>query len=437
MMMKEADVVIVGTGVAGLFCALHLPEGLRAAIITKDAPENSDSYLAQGGICTLRGAADYRSYFEDTMRAGRYENNSQSVEVMIRSSPVVIEELLKLGVRFDRVGGALSYTREGAHSANRILHHKDETGKEIMETLLARVRERENLTLCPYTEMIDILTEGNRCTGIVVQTARGELGTIAARAVVWATGGLGGLFEHSTNFPHISGDAFGIALRHHIALQDMNYIQIHPTTLYSKRPGRRFLISEAVRGEGATLLNAKHERFVDELQPRDVVSAAILEQMKKYHTEYVSLSMRHMKEEQIRERFPNIYARCMEEGCNPAIDLIPVTPAQHYLMGGVKVGLNGETSMDGLYAVGEASCSGVHGANRLASNSLLESLVFAGRAAHTLASAVAAVPLRRTEPDLSRYAQTERMKADCREAVRREINKRSVKVYAAWCNHAG
>lgn len=436
-MIKQADVVIVGTGVAGMFCALHLPKGLRAAIITKDAPENSDSYLAQGGICTLRGASDYPGYFEDTMRAGRYENNPRSVDMMIRSSPAVIQELIRLGVRFDRDGEELDYTREGAHSANRILHHKDETGKEIMETLLARVRERENLALCPYTEMIDILREGNRCTGVVVQGAQGELGAIAARAVVWATGGLGGLFEHSTNFPHISGDAFGIALRHHIALQDMNYIQIHPTTLYSKRPGRRFLISEAVRGEGATLLNAEKQRFVDELQPRDVVSAAILEQMQKYHTEYVYLSMRHMGEAQIRERFPNIYARCMEEGVNPAADLIPVTPAQHYFMGGVKVNLNGETSMDGLYAVGEASCSGVHGANRLASNSLLESLVFAARAAHTLAAAVESAPPCEVTPDLSPYAQAERMKADCREAVRREINKRSVKVYAAWCHHAG
>lgn len=436
-MIEKTDVVIVGTGAAGLFCALHLPEKLRVAVITKDRPENSDSYLAQGGICTLRDPSDYQDYFEDTMRAGRYENNPQSVDMMIRSSPAVIDDLIRLGVAFDRKDGCLCYTREGAHSANRILHHKDETGKEITKTLLARAEERENITLYPFTEMLDILHKGNRCTGVVVQLRGGEIQAMAARAVVWATGGLGGLFQNSTNFPHISGDAFGIALRHGIALQDMNYIQIHPTTLYSPKSGRRFLISEAVRGEGAVLLNAEKKRFVDELQPRDVVSAAILEQMKKDRTEYVYLSMRHMKEEQIRDRFPNIYERCMEEGYNPAVDLIPVTPAQHYFMGGVKVDLNGRTSMKELYAAGETSCNGVHGANRLASNSLLESLVFAGRAAQTIAASVGSTPLENTVIDLSKYAQPEKMKAASREAVRREIEKRRVQVYAAWCHHAG
>jgi Aspartate oxidase len=382
--LNEADVVIVGTGAAGLFCALNIPKHIKITIITKNQAEDSNSFLAQGGISVLKNNNDYESYFEDTMKAGQYKNNSKSVEVLIRSSRSIIEDLVKLGVDFERNGEDFSYTREGAHSVNRILHHKDITGKEITGKLLQEARKRENITIVPYTTMIDILENNNVCTGVVVKTMDGAIYNISSSAVVWATGGIGGLFEHSTNMKHITGDSVAIAIKHKIDLLDMNYIQFHPTTLYSKKKDRSFLISEAVRGEGAILLNEKGQRFVDELQPRDVVSEAIYEQLKKYNTEYVYLSLRHMPKDKIEERFPNIYEKCLEEGFDLSTDLLPVTPAQHYFMGGVKINIDCETSMKNLYAVGETSCNGVHGANRLASNSLLESLVFSKRAAHII-----------------------------------------------------
>ena len=280
-MIKEADVVIVGTGAAGLFCALNIPEHYKIVMVTKRQPEDSDSYLAQGGISVLRDSDDYEAYFEDTLRAGRYKNNKESVEVLIRSSRSIIEDLVELGVNFDHVGNDFSYTREGAHSVNRILHYKDVTGKEITEKLLEQAKKKTNITIVPFVTMIDILEENNTCAGVVLKDEEDTIFTISAGAVVWATGGIGGLFEHSTNMNHITGDAIAIAVKHHIELIDMNYVQIHPTTLFSKGKGRSFLISEAVRGEGAILLNKEGERFVDELLPRDVVSAAIYEQDKR------------------------------------------------------------------------------------------------------------------------------------------------------------
>ncbi|MGE4214703.1 MAG: L-aspartate oxidase [Anaerotignaceae bacterium] len=383
-MLNEADVVIVGTGAAGLFCALNIPKHIKITVITKNQVEDSNSFLAQGGIAVLKNNDDYESYFEDTMKAGKYKNNNRAVEVLIRSSRSIIEDLIKLGVTFEHNGKDFSYSREGAHSVNRILHYKDITGNEITGKLLQQARKRENITIVPDTAMIDILENNNTCTGVVVKTMDGAIYNISSRIVVWATGGIGGLFEHSTNMKHICGDSVAIAIKHKINLIDMNYIQFHPTALYSRKKGRSFLISEAVRGEGATLINEEGQRFVDELQPRDVVSEAIYKQMKKYNTDHVYLSMRNMPEEKIKERFPNIYKKCLEEGFNLSTELVPVTPAQHYFMGGVQVNLDCETSMKNLYAVGETSCNGVHGANRLASNSLLEALVFSKRSAHAI-----------------------------------------------------
>lgn len=381
------DIIIVGNGVAGCFAALHLPEHLSVLMITKGDLEESDSFLAQGGICVLRDASDYESFYEDTLRAGHYENDPQAVEVMIRSSREIIEELMDYGVEFARQEGAFCYTREGAHSASRILYHQDITGREITGKLLAAVQAKKNVFLQKRVCMVDILRHNNQCEGILLQNARGNLQPVFARNVLWACGGIGGIYKNSTNYPHLTGDALGIALRRDVALKHVSYVQIHPTTLYSKRPGRRFLISESVRGEGAALYNKKGgERFVDELLPRDLVARRILEQMEKDGTDCVWLSMEGIPREQILSHFPNIYQKCLEEGYDVTREPIPVVPAQHYFMGGVAVDLRGRTSLGHLYAAGETSCNGVHGANRLASNSLLESLVFAKRAAEDMAA---------------------------------------------------
>ncbi len=398
-MKTEADVVIVGTGVAGLFSALNLPGDTKIIMITKSDLESSDSFLAQGGISVLRDEEDYDSYFEDTMRAGHYENRKESVDIMIRGSRDVIDKLVVFGVEFEHeqeAEGEFLYTREGAHSKPRILYHKDITGKEITSKLLEQVKRLENVTLYEYTAMTDILVENGACVGILAERVKndrqGETDSEAAdlsreqmeiRAgyTIFATGGIGGQYTHSTNFPHLTGDAIEISKKHGIRLEHLDYVQFHPTTLYSKKPGRRFLISESVRGEGAVLYNKKKERFVDELLPRDVVAAAIREQMEKDGTDFVYLSMEHIEKETILRHFPNIYQRCLEEGYDVLKECIPVVPAQHYFMGGVWVDSDSRTSMPRLFAVGETSCNGVHGANRLASNSLLESLVFAKRAA--------------------------------------------------------
>lgn len=333
-MKDKIDVLIVGTGAAGLFCALNLPRDKKIMMITKAAVDKSDSFLAQGGICVLKDEKDYDSYFKDTMMAGHYENNIVSVDKMIRKSPEIIQDLISYGVEFEHENGIMAYTREGAHSTARILFHEDLTGKEITSKLLAQVRERENITILEYTAMVDIICSQNICTGILISNQSGEIAYLEAMYVVLATGGIGGLYSDSTNYSHLTGDALAIALKHNIALQNINYIQIHPTTLYSKKQGRRFLISESVRGEGAHLLNGKMERFVNELLPRDLLTDEIHKQMKKEGSKHVWLSMKDMGRDMIQKRFPNIYKRCLMEGYDITKECIPVTPAQHYFMGG-------------------------------------------------------------------------------------------------------
>lgn len=418
----QEDVVIVGTGAAGLFAALNLPRDRKILIITKKDAESSDSFLAQGGICVLKDESDYESYFEDTMRAGHYENRKESVDIMIRSSREIIRELIGYGVKFERRESGreqdapaaqekpekpdkqetegqenflddYAFTREGAHSRPRILFHEDVTGKEITSKLLAQVRSLENVRIMEYTTMTDIIVEETdvqtgennvQCAGIIAEDAQGNVLKIYAPYTILASGGIGGLYEHSTNYPHLTGDALRIAEKHGIRLEHLDYVQIHPTTLYSKKPGRRFLISESVRGEGAILLDKNGKRFTDELQPRDVVTAAIREQMEKDGTDHVWLSMERIDKDTILNHFPNIYEHCLEEGYDVTKEWIPVVPAQHYFMGGIWVDSDSQTSMEHLFAAGETSCNGVHGANRLASNSLLESLVFAKRAAQKI-----------------------------------------------------
>ena len=423
-MNRQTDVVIVGTGAAGLFCALKLPAQYKVLMLTKDEVDQSDSFLAQGGMCMLRGEEDYDSYFEDTMKAGHYENNKASVDVMIRSSNQIAQDLIGYGVDFERDGDELAFTREGGHSRPRILFHEDITGKEITSKLLARAQERENITILDHTMMLDIICGEDGCEGLVIREADGTLGTVQAGYTVFACGGLGGLYKHSTNFRHITGDALAIALRHGIEMEHIDYIQIHPTTLYSEKPGRRFLISESVRGEGAILLNKKGERFVDELLPRDVVTAAIHKQMAEDDMPYVRLSLERIPEEEIRSHFPNICQRCLEEGYDVTKEPVPVVPAQHYFMGGIKVNLSSMTSMERLSAVGETSCNGVYGANRLASNSLLESMVFADRSAKEITEKKLPEPKDIAGmTDLSAYGDPEKLKADYKQLVLNEIEK--------------
>lgn len=383
---EKYDVIIVGTGVAGLNCALNIPRDKSVLIICKDTPDKSDSYLAQGGICRLPDESDYQSYFEDTMRAGHYENNPAAVEAMIRGSQEVIDDLIGYGVDFAReADGSLAYTKEGGHSRPRICFHEDTTGREITSRLMKTARSRSNLLIVPYVTLLDIICDGNACYGIVAKDNKnGRLYTLLSDYVVLASGGIGGVFENSTNFRILTGDALAICLKHGVAVDNINYVQIHPTTLYSKRGGRRFLISESVRGEGAVLLDKNFKRFTDELQPRDVVTAEIKKQMAKDGTDFVWLDMRPIPREEVLSHFPEIVKRCLDEGYDVFRECVPVVPSQHYFMGGIRSDLKGATTLPGLYAVGETCCNGVHGKNRLASNSLLESLLFAKRAAQDL-----------------------------------------------------
>ena len=403
-MNEYYDAIIVGTGAAGLYCALNLPKRKKILMITKQGADLSDSFLAQGGICMLRGEDDYEDYFEDTMRAGHYENNKRAVNLMIRSSNDIIRDLLWRNVDFVRAeDGELAFTREGAHSRPRILFHEDITGKEITQTLLDQVKTKENIEICEYMTMVDIISKDNICGGVIAMDAKNNVYPIRSQFVVLACGGIGGLFQNSTNYPHIAGDGLGIVMKHQVKLEHLDYIQIHPTTLFSHKPGRRFLISESVRGEGALLYDKNGQRFTNELQPRDLLSQAIFEQMEKDGTDFVWEDMRPLGEKTIMQHFPNIYQHCIEEGFDPRKEPIPVVPAQHYFMGGIQADLSSRTSMRGLYACGETSCNGVHGKNRLASNSLLESLVFARRAADDMIFGETPEMCRPDRLDLNQY----------------------------------
>lgn len=423
-MELKTDIVIVGTGAAGLFSALNLPENKNITIITKDEAENSDSFLAQGGICVLKDENDYKNYFEDTMKAGHYENDKKSVEIMINSSKEIIKDLEKYKVDFQKDNGEYVFTREGAHSSPRILFHKDITGKEITSKLLNEVKKRNNIKIMEQFTMVDIINKNNKCYGIIGIDKKGSIVPIKAAYTIFACGGIGGLFDNSTNFPHITADAIAIAINNNIKLKNIDYIQIHPTTLYSKKKGRRFLISESVRGEGAVLLNKNMERFANELLPRDILTKKILEQMKKDNMPYVWLSMEPIDKKDIKNHFPNIYEHCLKEGYDVTKECIPVVPSQHYFMGGIKVDYNSKTSMENLYAVGETSCNGVHGKNRLASNSLLESLVFAKRAAKDITKENKKIEDINLNIDLNKYKDYNRLQKSYRQIVLDEIERK-------------
>ena len=421
----KTDIVIVGTGVSGLYCALNLPRDKKIVMVTKADDDKSDSFLAQGGICVLKDENDYDSYFEDTMKAGHYENDRESVSIMIRSSQDVIHDLIGFGVDFARdENGNLAFTREGAHSQPRILFHEDITGKEITQTLLTAAKIKENIEICEYMTMVDLISKDNTVCGIIAMDRNDQAFPVYSQYVVLACGGIGGLFKNSTNFSHIAGDGVGIAMKHHVEMENLDYIQIHPTTLYSKKSGRRFLVSESVRGEGALLYDKNGQRFTNELQPRDLLSQKIFTQMEKDGTEFVWEDMRPLGEKTILEHFPHIYEQCVEEGFDPRKEPIPVVPAQHYFMGGIDVDKYSKTSMDRLYAVGETACNGVHGKNRLASNSLLESLVFAKRAAKRMIETYSKTSGREVTIDKDLYKNYEdKYKDEILEEIERERKK--------------
>lgn len=380
-MKRVADVLIVGSGVAGLYASLNLRDDLEIIMVSKKSVNLCNSSLAQGGIAVARGKEDFQSFIEDTLKAGKYENNIDSVRVLVEESMDNIDKLMDLGANFEKDENGVLFTKEGAHEINRIVYHKDITGKHVEDILLENVKRRKNIKIIEECEMVDIYHRDNRCIGALFNK-EGENLSIYAKVVILATGGIGGLFKKSTNERIITGDSIGVAIRNNIEIKDLSYIQIHPTAFFSKKSEeKRFLISESVRGEGGKLLNCNGERFVDELLPRDIVSKKIYEEMKKTNSNNVFLDVSFMEKSFLQKRFPNIYNKCLEEGIDISKEPIPVAPAQHYFMGGIKVDLNGKTSMENLYAFGETSCTGVHGANRLASNSLLEALVFSRRGA--------------------------------------------------------
>ena len=400
METKYIDVLVVGSGVAGLYCALNLRKDLDVMVVSKDKLDCTNTYLAQGGISVARDMEDVPLCIEDTLRAGQYKNDLQAVKVLTRESIENVDSLVALGLDVDKdEDGNWDYTKEGAHCVNRIIHTQDNTGENVAKTLIKNTLSRSNIRVYEDTFLADIIVKNNKCIGAIL-LKNGKQINVFAKNVVLACGGIGGLYKNSTSQRILRGDGLAIALRHDIELKDINYIQIHPTAFYDgSTDERRFLISESVRGEGGKLYNIHGERFVDELLPRDVVSQAIFKEMKKTNSPYVLLDISFLDEDYLKSRFSTIYNKCLEKGTNITKEPIKVSPAQHYFMGGIKVGLNGETSMDNLYAVGETACTGIHGANRLASNSLLEGLVFSKRAADVINSTIDNFSLNKIDVD--------------------------------------
>ncbi len=405
----EADYVVIGAGIAGLRAAVELAESGRVLVVTKEQLGESNTQYAQGGIAVaMSGPEDVSLHFEDTIAAGDGLVDPAAAEILVREGPERVEELLAWGTHFDRYtsgahSGELMLTREAAHSRNRILHaNGDATGREISRALLATARETKNLQLAEWTMVTGIVVEGARCVGAILLGPDNVEHTVYARAVLLASGGAGQVYSDTTNPPVATGDGISVAMAAGAELADMEFYQFHPTAL--SLPGvSRFLMSEALRGEGAHLLNDKGERFMDryhpslELAPRDVVARAItregfpessFQSGKEETARQVYLDMRHVEREHpgldLKLRFPGISKFLAGCGLQLNRDLIPVRPAAHYLMGGVRTDVDTHTSVTGLYAAGEVACTGVHGANRLASNSLLEGLVFGARAARAM-----------------------------------------------------
>ena len=390
---NQVDYVIVGAGIAGLRAAIGLSHAGRVLVVTKEQLGESNTSYAQGGIAVAMGGdEDVSLHLDDTLQAGAGLVNREAAKVLVEEGPLRVEELLQWGTAFDRHNGELMLTREGAHSRNRILHaNGDATGAEIGRSLLAHARAIENITLLEWTMCVDLIVQAGEVVGLTVLDRDGKQHSVYARAVLLASGGAGQVYSDTTNPAVATGDGIAMAYRAGAEISDMEFYQFHPTAL--SLPGvPRFLLSEALRGEGAYLRNAQGERFMEryhsllELAPRDVVARAITHEGMGADGEQlpVHLDMRHVQGMDFHKRFPGISAFLLRHGLDLGRDLIPVRPAAHYLMGGVRTDVNGKTSLKRLYAAGEAACTGVHGANRLASNSLLEGLVFGARAAQKM-----------------------------------------------------
>jgi len=385
------DFLVIGAGVAGMRAAIELAAAGQVLVVAKDSLRESSSEYAQGGIAVALGEDDEVELHEqDTLVAGDGLCDHAAVHALVEGGPAAIEQLIDWGAAFDRTGGRLSLTREGAHSRNRILHaHGDSTGREIAQTLYRKAASLSNITFRSYAATVDLLLDDGVCGASLWDGQSNSLQMVHARAVLLATGGLGNVFLNTTNPDVATGDGVAMAYRAGAEISDLEFVQFHPTALHIEG-APRFLVSEALRGEGALLLNVRGERFMEryhplgELAPRDVVSRAIVTEMERTGATSVSLDLSHREPGFVRARFPRIYQTCLRYGVDLERQPAPVAPAAHYAMGGVRSDLDGRTNLRRLYAAGEAACTGVHGANRLASNSLLEGVVFGARAGRAM-----------------------------------------------------
>ncbi|MBS0149443.1 MAG: L-aspartate oxidase [Nitrospira sp.] len=386
--VPEADFLVIGSGVAGLRAALELCRVGRVIMLTKGHPLQSNSIFAQGGVAVaLSEEDDVSIHLTDTVKAGHGLCRREAVRVLVEEGPDRIQELIQWGAKFDKAGGKFAFAREAAHSRSRILRARgDATGNEMVRALMAQAVRQQRIARLDYHFTVDLVVEGGRCSGaVVLDENSGEQFIIPAQAVVLSTGGAGQIFARTTNPPNATGDGMAMAFRAGAELQDMEFVQFHPTSLYlpSSPP---FLLSEAMRGEGGQLRNNKGESFMPRyhplgvLAPRDIVARAIWAEMAATRARHVYLDVTHLGSDFVKRRFPTIYATCLRHDIDITEEWIPVSPSAHYMMGGVTTDVNGATTLPGLFAAGEVACSGVHGANRLASNSLLEGLVFGRRA---------------------------------------------------------
>jgi L-aspartate oxidase len=389
----QSDFLVIGAGVAGLRAAIELAGAATVLVLAKREVTESNTQWAQGGIAAALSDEDEISlHLQDTLQAGDGLCNPAAAKVLVEDAPERIDELIQWGTEFDRQGTKLTFGREGAHSRNRILHaHGDSTGREIVRALYAKTQTLKNISVREFEFSTDVIVKDGRVAGIHLIDDKGEKQQMAASAVLLATGGVGQLYRNTTNPAVATGDGVATAFRAGAEISDMEFIQFHPTALYLKN-APRFLLSEALRGEGAYLRNIELHRFMpkyhpmDELAPRDVVARAILHELEvsRVKDPVVYLDLTHLDGEHVKTRFPRIYATCMQFNIDITTELIPIRPAAHYAMGGARTDLDGRCTIPGLYAAGEAAATGVHGANRLASNSLLEGLVFGARAGKTM-----------------------------------------------------
>lgn len=400
MKTETVDFLIIGSGVAGLRAAIELAPQGSVLVVTKDRPSESSTEYAQGGIAAVMSDEDQVGiHFDDTLKAGDGLCRKAAVKTLVEEGPDRIMELIEWGAEFDKEGTTLDLTIEAAHSRRRILHsHGDSTGKELERVLLKKVRSLPSVRKYPFAITTDLMVRRDECHGAYV-LKDGEVTALFARATILTTGGAGQLFSRTTNPLVATGDGMAIAFRAGAVLEDMEFVQFHPTSLYYPT-APHFLLSESLRGEGAVLLNIRKKRFMQkyhelaELAPRDIVSRAIISEMVETESNHVLLDLRHMGKKFVKKRFPKIHATCLQYDIDITEDLVPVSPAAHYIMGGIKTNLDGETNIKGLYAAGEVACTGVHGANRLASNSLLEGLVYGARTGRTAAESLVVPPKR-------------------------------------------